>query len=42
MAFGVYGVVVPSLSPAGFPAVALAQVLKDASVPASARGERRL
>jgi 4-amino-4-deoxy-L-arabinose transferase-like glycosyltransferase len=30
MAFGVYGVVVPSLSPAGFPAVALAQVLKDA------------
>jgi 4-amino-4-deoxy-L-arabinose transferase-like glycosyltransferase len=31
MAFGVYGVVVPSLSPAGFPAVALAQVLKDAS-----------
>ncbi len=31
MAFGVYGVVVPSLSPAGFPAVALAQILKDAS-----------
>ena len=31
MAFGVYGVVVPSLSPAGFPAVALAQVLKDSS-----------
>jgi 4-amino-4-deoxy-L-arabinose transferase-like glycosyltransferase len=30
MAFGVYGVVVPSLSPSGFPAVALAQVLKDA------------
>jgi 4-amino-4-deoxy-L-arabinose transferase-like glycosyltransferase len=30
MAFGIYGVVVPSLSPAGFPAVALAQVLKDA------------
>jgi 4-amino-4-deoxy-L-arabinose transferase-like glycosyltransferase len=30
MACGVYGVVVPSLSPAGFPAVALAQVLKDA------------
>jgi 4-amino-4-deoxy-L-arabinose transferase-like glycosyltransferase len=30
MAFGVYGVVVPSLSPTGFPAVALAQVLKDA------------
>jgi|SRR5271169_355519 len=29
MAFGVYGVVVPSLAP-GFPAVALAQVLKDA------------
>jgi 4-amino-4-deoxy-L-arabinose transferase-like glycosyltransferase len=33
MAFGVYGVVVPSLSPAGFPAVALAQVLKDAPCP---------
>jgi 4-amino-4-deoxy-L-arabinose transferase-like glycosyltransferase len=31
MAFGVYGVVVPSLSPAGFPAVALAQILKDSS-----------
>jgi 4-amino-4-deoxy-L-arabinose transferase-like glycosyltransferase len=30
MAFGIYGVVVPSLSPAGFPAVALSQVLKDA------------
>jgi len=29
MAFGVYGVVVPSLGP-GFPAVALAQVLKEA------------
>ena len=31
MAFGVYGVVVPSLSPAAFPAVALAQILKDSS-----------
>jgi 4-amino-4-deoxy-L-arabinose transferase-like glycosyltransferase len=31
MAFGIYGVVVPSLGPSGFPAVALAQVLKDAS-----------
>ena len=31
MAFGIYGVVVPSLSPAGFPAVALAQILKDSS-----------
>jgi hypothetical protein len=30
MAFGVYGVVVPSLGP-GFPAVTLAQVLKDSS-----------
>jgi hypothetical protein len=30
MAFGVYGVVVPSLGASGFPAVALSQVLKDA------------
>ncbi len=30
MAFGVYGVVVPSLGSSGFPAVALAQVLKEA------------
>jgi 4-amino-4-deoxy-L-arabinose transferase-like glycosyltransferase len=31
MAFGIYGVVVPTLSPAGFPAVALSQVLKESS-----------
>ena len=31
MAFGIYGVVVPSLGASGFPAVALSQVLKDAA-----------
>jgi 4-amino-4-deoxy-L-arabinose transferase-like glycosyltransferase len=31
MAFGVYGVVVPSLGQSGFPAVVLAQVLKDSA-----------